>query len=406
MSVGTLIAVVYGNEAYVPLPSARVEVYTAEEELITALYTDISGKTQPLELSAPPIEYSLTEGEPKPYTPYTLKITADGYETVIINNVPIFSGSEAIQRITLKSEDGTPPHTTIINVPPPDLWGNPEDKLYEEEIKPLQPPTGLVVLDSVVIPEYVVVHDGAPSASAETYYVPYTDYIKNVASGEIYSTWPATAIVANVLAIQSFVLNRIYTEWYRSRGYSYSVTSSTRYDQSFSPDRTIYESINDVVDEYFTYYIKRDNQLQPLFAQYCDGQRVVCPDRLSQWGSAELAEQGYTAMEILKYYYGDDITLEQAYKVSGVPQSYPGTELTIGSVGESVRTIQNQLNTVSDTYSAIKKLKTDGIYGEETAAAVKTFQGIFNLPQTGVVNQATWYKISQLYSSLEKLSVL
>lgn len=245
-----------------------------------------------------------------------------------------------------------------------------------------------------------------PSGNGAVYYVPYKDYIKNVASSEIYSTWADAAIRANVLAIQSFVLNRVFTEWYRNKGYNFTITNSTRYDQSFSQGRTIYENIGNIVDEMFTNYIRREGQRQPLFAQYCDGRQVSCPGWMTQWGSEELAQQGYSAIEILRYYYGDDIFIDTAEKVQGVPLSFPGTPLTIGSTGEDVRTIQNQLNAVSDTYSAIPKLRADGIYGEATAEAVREFQRIFNMPQTGVVDQATWYQISQIYVAIERLAVL
>ncbi len=251
-----------------------------------------------------------------------------------------------------------------------------------------------------------MVHDGVPGSSGPNYYIPYKDYIKNVASSEIYSTWPDAAIRANVLAIQSFVLNRVFTEWYRNRGYNFTITNSTRYDQSFSYGRTIYEEISQIVDEMFTNYIKREGQIQPLFAQYCDGRKVSCPGWMTQWGSAELAEQGYSTIEILRYYYGSDIYIETAEKIQGVPSSFPGTNLTIGSSGNDVRTIQRQLNSIANTYTAITKLRVDSVYGESTADAVRTFQQIFNLPQTGVVDLATWYQISQLYVAIEKLAAL
>lgn len=183
-------------------------------------------------------------------------------------------------------------------------------------------------------------------------------------------------------------------------------TYSTRYDQSFSQGRTIYENISTIVDEMFTNFLRREGQRQPLFAQYCDGRQVSCPGWMTQWGSEDLAQQGYSAIEILRYFYGDDIFIDTAEKVQGVPLSYPGEELTIGSTGNDVRTIQRQLNTISNTYSAIPKLRVDGIYGQSTAEAVRAFQKIFNMPQTGVVNLATWYQISQIYVAIERLAEL
>lgn len=252
----------------------------------------------------------------------------------------------------------------------------------------------------------MIVHDGIPSSDGENYYILFKDYIKNVASSEIYSTWESAAIRANVLAIISFTLNRVYTEWYRGMGYNFTVTNSPAYDQTFVFGRTIFEDISQTVDELFTTYIKRYNADQPLFAQYSDGRRVVRAGWLSQWGSQELAQRGYTTIEILRYYYGDDIYTEQAETVSGVPVSYPGTELSIGSRGSAVTTVQNQLDRIGRTYYSVGRPVPDGIFGSETAASVSAFQQIFNLPQTGVVDFATWYQISQVYVALERLAEL
>ena len=236
--------------------------------------------------------------------------------------------------------------------------------------------------------------------------MPFKDYIKNVASSEIYSTWDDEAIKANVLAIISFTLNRVYTEWYRNMGYNFTITNSTAYDQSYEYGRTIFDEISRIVDELFTTYIRRVGSNQPLFAQYSDGREVVRDGWLSQWGSQELAERGFTALDILRYYYGEDVYLEQADAVSGVPISYPGVELEIGSTGSAVTTIQQQLNRIGRTYISVGRPRPDGIFGTETEASVKAFQKIFDLPQTGVVDLATWYQISQVYVALERLAVL
>ncbi len=401
MARGTLQVELYDATVAEPVVGAKVVVQSGED-ILYEVFTDESGQTVEMELEAPPLEYSLEENEPQPYSTYDIIITADGYNTVRIIGAQIFADAIALQRVYMDKGDGE----TVINVPPPVLWGDYEPKEPEAEVKPVPEETGFVVLDRVVIPEYIVVHDGVPGSNAQNYYVPYKDYIKNVASSEIYSTWPDAAIRANVLAIQSFVLNRVFTEWYRNRGYNFTITNSTRYDQSFSYGRTIYEEISQVVDEMFTNYIKREGQIQPLFAQYCDGRKVSCPGWMTQWGSADLAEQGYSAIQILRYFYGDDIYIETADKVQGVPSSFPGTNLTIGSSGNDVRTIQRQLNSIANTYSAIPKLRVDSVYGESTADAVRVFQKIFNLPQTGIVDLATWYQISQLYVSIEKLAAL
>ena len=227
-----------------------------------------------------------------------------------------------------------------------------------------------------------------------------------MASSEIYSTWDEAAIRANVLAIISFTLNRVYTEWYRNKGYNFTITNSTAYDQSFEYGRTIFEEISQIVDESFTTYIKRRGGDQPLFAQYSDGREVVREGWLSQWGSQELAQSGFNTLDILRYYYGEDIYLEQADIVSGVPISYPGTELQKGSRGSAVAAIQRQLDRIGRTYYSIGRPAADGIFGSETEASVLAFQRVFDLPQTGVVDLATWYQISQVYTALERLAVL
>jgi len=256
-----------------------------------------------------------------------------------------------------------------------------------------------------VIPETIVVHDGLPyDTAAKNHWIPFKDYIKNVASCEIYPTWPRETIAANVLAILSFTLNRVFTEWYRAKGKNFTITSSTAFDHAFVPGRNIFAEISTVVDDIFTSYITRPEIIQPLFTQYCDGKRVQCPNWMAQWGSKDLGDQGYSAINILKNFYGSDIYLDTARKVAGIPVSYPGKALTIGASGKDVRTIQGQLNTISKNYPSIKKVAQDGAFGQATADAVKTFQGIFNLPQNGVVDFATWYKLSDIFVAISRFS--
>lgn len=234
----------------------------------------------------------------------------------------------------------------------------------------------------------------------------YKDYIKNVASSEIYATWPEATLLANILAIQSITLNRVYTEWYRNRGYDFTITSSTAYDQKFMPGRNIFESISQAVDTIFSNYISRPNITQPLFTQYCDGKRVSCPRWMRQWESKTLGDQGYSAIDILRRFYGDSVYINSSEEISGIPSSWPGYDLTIGSTGEKVRQLQNQLNTISKGYPLIPKVAADGIYGENTAEAVRTFQKVFNLPQTGVVDYPTWYRISDIYVGVSRIAEL
>ena len=264
--------------------------------------------------------------------------------------------------------------------------------------------TGEIVLSRVVIPEYVIVHDGVPEdPTARNYWVRYKDYIKNVASSEIYSTWPESAIYANILVIQSFTLNRVFTEWYRGRGYDFTITSSTAYDQKWIYGRNVFEEIDYLVDSIFTNYLSRPGVRQPIFTSYCDGNRTTCRG-LSQWGSKALADQGYSAIDIIHYYYGNDMYINSADIISGVPSSWPGYDLTIGSSGEKVRQLQQQLNRIARNYPAIPTLTPDGVYGSATADAVRTFQRIFNLPQTGIVDYPTWFEISDIYVGVTRIS--
>ncbi len=256
------------------------------------------------------------------------------------------------------------------------------------------------------IPETITVHLGSPNASAANVTVNFPDYIKNVASSEIFPTWPDSALRANIYAQISYALNRVYTEWYRSRGYDFDITNSTAYDQSFIQNRDIFENISKIVDEIFNDYIRRQGNIEPLFAAFCDGREVQC-DGLSQWGSVDLAQQGYVPYDILTYYYGDDIELVNDAPIQNIVQSYPGTALRLGSSGGEVRTIQTQLNRISKDYPLIPKISvTNGVFGVETEDAVREFQKSFNLTQDGIVGKATWYKIKYIFVAVTKLAEL
>lgn len=373
----------------------------------TTLLTDSSGLTQVIDLSAPPLDYSQEPTNNVPYSLYDVLVERDGFSPVSIRGVQVFPQSTALQKVSLQENANRSSRAEIIIIQPNTLIGNFPAKIPEFPDKPLPPPTGGVVLPKPVVPEFITVHQGSPNdASAPNYRVPYKDYIKNVASCEIYSTWPESTIRANVFCIISFTLNRIYTEWYRGKGKNFDITSSTAYDHAFNYGRNIYDSISAIVDEIFSTYIRRFGRKQPLLTQYCDGKNVTCPQWLSQWGSKYLGDQGYIPYDILTYYYGNDIELTTAEQVSGSPSSYPGFDLTVGSNGESVRQIQEFLNRIAQNYPLIPKVAVDGTYGEATAEAVRVFQGIFNLPKTGVVDYATWYRISDIYVGVTRIAEL
>ena len=257
-----------------------------------------------------------------------------------------------------------------------------------------------------VVPNNIIVHLGAPDEAARDVTVPFSEYIANVASSELYPTWPRNALIANIYAIISFAMNRIYNEWYRSKGYNFDITSSPMYDQKFVENRSTYEIIDNIVDEIFDNYVVKGNQIQPYFTRYCDGRITTC-DGLSQWGTVTLANQGKNPLQILKYYYGDDISIKYNAPVGDSIEGFPGYDIGIGDAGNPVLAIQRDLRRIRKNYPAIPDITTTlGIYDQETESAVKKFQEIFNLPVTGVVDKGTWYKIKYVYTSVKKLSDL
>ena len=256
------------------------------------------------------------------------------------------------------------------------------------------------------IPETITVHLGPPDSAAENLTVPFADYVKNVASSEIYPNWPEAALRANIYAITTYALNRIYTEWYPSRGYDFDITNSTRFDQAFVPDRDIFENISNITDQLFNDYVVRQGTVNPLFTQFCNGTTSTC-DGLSQWGTVDLANQGLTPYEILQRYYGNDINIVTNAPVEDIPQSYPGRPLRVGDAGNDVETLQDELNRIGQNYPAIPKIATpNGIFGTDTEVAVRKFQEIFDLPQTGQVDKATWYRIKRYYTGVKSLAEL
>ena len=261
------------------------------------------------------------------------------------------------------------------------------------------------MLQKVIIPEYITVHLGAPNSDARNVTVPFRTYLKSVASSEIYPTWPEEALRANIYAQISFVLNRIYTEWYPSRGYDFNITNSPTYDQKYVHNRSTFESTDAIVEEIFNEYIVRTGNAEPLFAEYCDGRTVTCKG-MSQWGSKADAERGMSAISILRKYYGNNIRILENNDIVPIPVSYPGSPLREGSTGESVRVIQAQLNRIANDYPSIAKVNVNGAFGSDTTAAVRRFQQIFDLTADGIVGKRTWYKISYIYVSVKKLAQL
>lgn len=405
-SLGRLLVNCTTDVGFKPIPNATVEISPTGNptSVIETITTNEIGRTDTIELPAPPFEYSQEPGIEQPYSEYNIKITAPGFAPVQIDAAQILPQVTSNQPVSMAPSAVSQgelfvvlPHTLYYQYPP---------KIAEDEIK-VEAETGAIVLPSVVIPEFVIVHDGPPTdTSAKNYYVRYRDYIKNVASSEIYATWPEQTIFANILAIMSFTLNRVYTEWYRNKGFNFTITSSTAFDHKWMPGRNIYTNIGLAVDSVFNNYLSRPNVKQPILTQYCDGKNTQCPGWMTQWGSKSLGDQGYQAIDILRNYYGDTIYINSAPEVAGVPASWPGSNQTIGSSGQPVRMIQEQLNAISDVYTIIPKVAVDGSFGQSTADAVKAFQQTFGLPANGIVDFPTWYKISELYVAVTRIAEL
>lgn len=418
--IGRLQVQVYRVNTSIPISNANITVSRTDgetREQVTTLTTNPEGQTETIELETPEIERSLNPDNTLiPYALYDVNVTAEGFDEINIRGCQVLPQQTALQICNLIpanlnreiTEDEDVQVVRVIEIPPNVQFGDFPPKIPEDPDKALPPPpSGFVVLPEPVVPEFIIVHAGAPTnTAAPNYTVPYTDYIKNVASCEIYATWPEATIRANVYCIISFTLNRIYTEWYRSKGYNFDVTNSTAYDQAFVYGRNIFDNISRIVDEIFATYVKRSGAKQPLLTQYCDGRNVQCPGWLTQWGSKDLGAQGWIPYDILRNFYGSDIVLERATKVSGSPRSYPGFTLKQGSSGEPVRTTQTFLNRIAQNYPLIPKVAIDGRYGSTTTNQVKVFQQVFGLPQTGEVDYATWYKISAIYTGVTKIAEL
>ena len=368
--------------------------------------TDESGNSQMVTVKTPPLEYSMEPNEAQPYSEVTVTVSAQGYREITVSGVEVLPNETSIQEIELEALDAPGNPIDNIVIPAHTLYGDYPAKIPEAEVKSVND-TGEIVLSRVVIPEFVIVHDGVPTdPTAKNYYIRYRAYIKNVASSEIYATWPDAAIRANVLAIMSFTLNRIYTEWYRGKGYNFNITSSTAYDHKFIYGRNIYTNISKIVNEMFENYLSRPNVTQPILTQYCDGQKVSCPTWMTQWGAKNLGDQGYSPIEILRHFYGSNMYINVAEGISGIPASWPGYDLTVGSRGNKVYQMQQQLARIAKSYPAIPVIVPDGIYGNKTREAVEKFQSVFGLPVTGIVDYNTWYEISNIYVAVTRIAEL
>lgn len=402
MATGYLIIQARTAHDALPLNGVQIWVMDRQETHTYHLKTDESGETEKIALETLDRSLSLDSNfSGTPYTSYDVLAFANGFNSIHITGIPILDGEIAIQTlafIPMQEAQRSPSVTEIsIGMPAVSMTG---DRQQEG------PDADPQVLRQVVIPNPITVHLGSPGASASNVQVSFPDYVKNVASSEIYPTWPQTSIRANVYAIITFALNRVFTEWYRSRGYSFDITNSTAYDQYFIYGRNTYESINRIVDEIFNEYVRRQGQTSPYFTSFCNGTTSTCAG-MSQWGTVTLANQGLTPLQILRSYYPKDIEIAETNIITGVLSSYPGTALRKGSTGLDVQTIQTYLQRIRRNYPAIPAI-TDaaGVFGDSTGAAVTRFQNIFSLSPDGVVGKATWNKLSYIYSSVTRLAEL
>ena len=402
MAIGYLLIQARTAHDALPLSGAQIWILDGQEKSIYHLTTDESGETKKVSLETLDRSLSLDPNyQGTPYISYHVLAFANGFNTVHIDGIPILEGETAIQPIEFvpMRQSQRVPEVTEIQIGPPAV--SMSGRRYQE-----MPDTDPQVLRQVVIPNPITVHLGAPGSAASNVRVSFPDYVKNVASSEIYPTWPGAAMRANIYAIITFALNRIYTEWYRSRGYSFDITNNTAYDQYFINGRNIYESISLIVDQIFNEYVRRQGQNAPYFTSFCNGTTATCPG-LSQWGTVTLANQGLTPLQILRSYYPKDVEIAETNIITGVLSSYPGTALRTGSTGLDVQTIQTYLGRIRRNYPAIPAITDEaGVFGESTKAAVAKFQSIFSLAADGIVGKATWNKLSYLYTSVTRLAEL
>ena len=405
MAIGYLMMQARTAHDAVPLSGVQISVLDDEQNRVYDLKTDENCETRSVSLETVDKSYSQNENfAGTPYVTYNVLAQAEGFNTLFVTDIPIFDGELAVLPLSLvpmqESQRSREQTEITVGAPAVAMGGGREQ---EGSRGSMGTP---YVLRQVIIPNPITVHMGTPDSAASNIQVSFPEYVKNVASSEIYPTWPEAALRANIYAIITFALNRVYTEWYRSKGYNFDITNSTAYDQYFVYGRPIYESISRIVDQIFNEYVRRQGQNAPYFTSFCSGSTAYCSG-MSQWGTVTLANQGYTPIRILRYYYPDDIEIAETNAVSNVVTSYPGTPLRVGSTGLDVQTIQTYLNRIRRNYPAIPAITDEaGTFGDSTRAAVTKFQSIFNLATDGIVGKATWYKISNLYTAVTRLAEL
>ncbi len=417
MPTGNIVFVLRTASGALPINNGSITVKNESGETVfyEFLTAANSGLSRTATLETPPRSISLNSGEDteRPYSLYNVSIRAEGNYRIEIDGVQMFEGATTQLPIDLipLPEGVTSPESAeiiIIRIPEHILRASPSASGQQSPPIPNLPNNGdnaiptVNIGTGVYIPETITVHLGAPDESAPNVTLSFIDYIKNVASSEVYPTWPRESLEANIIAQISLSLNRIYTEWYRSQGYNFDITNSTGFDQAFVYGRNIFDEMSVIVDEIFNRYLVRPNSIAPLFASYCNGTTTTCAG-LSQWGTVALAESGQSSEDILGFYYGDVIVTE-TNDIRTNEESYPGTPLSTGDSGDDVRIIQEQLNRIAINFPQVPLIEVNGVYDESTVNTVREFQRLFILPISGVVDKATWYRISQIYASVKRLA--
>mgnify|MGYP003371488934 FL=1 len=404
MTTGILRIQAFAARKSAPVEGVRIAI--TGDGFAAVRHTDAQGNAEDVTIQTPACRLSLEEQNTtqRPYAVCSLTASKPGYRTVRIQGVQIFPG-----QVTLAQPEMIPETEAGRDVPDAPVV-IPEHPLFAGQggsgARPVvECPAAPLVLDRVVIPKTITVHLGKPSASARNVTVSFRDYIANVASSEVYPTWPEQALRANIHCQISLALNRIYTEWYPSKGYSFNITNSTSYDQYYVHGRTVFDVMVRLTNDIFNTYIRKKGTVNPYYAEYCDGKSVSCAG-LKQWGTVTLANQGKNALQILRYYYGNDVEIVRSDNIRSIPQSSPGSPLRQGSSGPAVFTLQRQLNRIAKDYPFLGKLNVDGVFGAQMASTVRAFQKQFNLTADGVVGRQTWYKISYIYVSVKDLAEL
>ncbi len=402
MAIGYLLIQARTAHDALPLSGVQVRISDMNSNVLYVLTTDENGETPAISLETADKSFSQTPYyNGLPFTSYSVLAQSFGFDSLFVTDIPIFDGETAVLPVTLTPMQKTQrqPVTREITVGKPAVA---MQDISEQEGTYTEPR----ILRQIVIPNPITVHLGAPSSNAQNVQVSFPEYVKNVASSEIYPIWPEASLTANIYAIITFALNRIYTEWYRSKGYNFDITNNTAYDQYFVLGRPIYDSISRIVDRIFNEYVRRQGHKAPYFTSFCNGTTATCQG-LSQWGTVTLANQGLTPIQILRSYYPKDVEIADTDIVTGILSSYPGTPLRVGSSGLDVQTIQAYLNRIRRNYPAIPAITDEtGVFQDTTKAAVTKFQSIFNLTPDGIVGKSTWYKISSLYTAVTRLAEL